>query len=51
MDDILVTRSNSQLLKKFKEQMKQEFEISDLGLMNYFLGIEVYQMKKGIFLT
>lgn len=30
--------------------MKKEFEITDLGLMNYFLGIEITQNDKGIFI-
>ncbi|KAK9684337.1 hypothetical protein RND81_10G203400 [Saponaria officinalis] len=31
--------------------MMGEFEMSDLGLMNYFLGIEVVQSNDGIFLS
>ena len=31
--------------------MKQEFEMTDLGLMKYFLGIEVNQLKYGIFIN
>jgi hypothetical protein len=30
--------------------MKTEFEMTDLGMMNYFLGIEVNQSKDGIFI-
>jgi hypothetical protein len=30
--------------------MKDEFEITDLGIMRYFLGIEVHQYKYGIFI-
>nr|GEW14493.1 ribonuclease H-like domain, reverse transcriptase, RNA-dependent DNA polymerase [Tanacetum cinerariifolium] len=33
---------------EFKEQMKNEFEMSDLGLLAYYLGIEVSQFKWGI---
>ena len=29
------------LLLEFKVAMKTKFEMTDLGLMNYFLGIEV----------
>ena len=35
---------------KFKEDMMKTFEMTDLGLMNYFLGIEVSQQKEGIFI-
>jgi hypothetical protein len=37
-------------IKEFKF-MKDEFEMTDLGLMRYFLGIEVYQFKTSIYLT
>jgi hypothetical protein len=30
--------------------MKDEIEMTDLGLMRYFLGIEVHQSKNGIFI-
>ena len=30
--------------------MKKEFEITDIGLMKYFLGLEVTQTDQGIFL-
>ena len=31
--------------------MESEFEMIDLGLMNFFLGIEVQQSKSGIFIS
>lgn len=31
--------------------MKQEFEMTDLGLVKYFLGIEVNQLKYVIFIN
>ena len=30
-------------IKKFKEQMNNKFEISDLGTLSYYLGIELEQ--------
>jgi hypothetical protein len=36
-------------LKNFKHAMQSEFEMTDLGKMKYFLGIEVDQSTKGIF--
>ena len=33
-----------------KENLTSEFEIKDLGLMHYFLGLEVWQRQKEIFL-
>ena len=31
--------------------MVQEFEMTDIGFMSYFLGIEVKQMDEGIFIA
>ena len=38
------------MIKEFKEEMMKTFEMTDLGLLNYFLGIEVKQQKGGIFI-
>ncbi|KAG6478780.1 hypothetical protein ZIOFF_062224 [Zingiber officinale] len=37
-------------INKFKQQMMTEFEMSDLGLLSYYLGIEVEQQKSRILL-
>ncbi|CAH9103290.1 unnamed protein product, partial [Cuscuta epithymum] len=34
----------------FKSSMKQKFEMTDLGVLQYFLGLEVKQKKEGTFL-
>lgn len=39
------------MFEEFKEAMAQEFEMSDMGLMSYYLGIQVNQMKEGIIVT
>ena len=31
--------------------MQEEFEMKDLGLMHYFLGLEVWKNSEGIFLN
>ena len=38
-------------IKEFRIVMKSEFEMTDLGLMKFFLGIEVQQSKSGIFIS
>ena len=40
-DDMLFTRNDVKMMQKFKQDMMQAYEISDLGFLNYFLGIEV----------
>ena len=39
--DLLVTGDNVKLVKEFKRKMKQVFEITNLGLMTYFLRMEI----------
>ena len=34
-----------------KKKLAKEFEMKDLGLMHYFLGLEVWQNLEGIFLN
>ncbi|XP_052488061.1 uncharacterized mitochondrial protein AtMg00810-like [Gossypium raimondii] len=50
VDDLLVTGGDKFMLADFKTKMKEMFEMSDLGLMTYFLGMEVNQAEGGIFL-
>ena len=51
VDDLLVTGSNEKLVKEFKAEMLKVFEMTDLGLMSYFLGIEVKQDHDGVFIS
>ena len=38
------------MLEDFRAVMKKEFEMTNLGLMKYFLVLEVTQTDKGIFI-
>ncbi|KAL4376396.1 hypothetical protein GQ457_02G039420 [Hibiscus cannabinus] len=51
VDDLLVMGSNDKAVSEFKLSMQKEFEMSDLGLMSYFLGMEINQSKAGIFIS
>lgn len=51
VDDIIVTGSKIKEIEQFKEEMKNEFEMTDLGELSYFLGMEVTQNEEGIFLS
>lgn len=51
VDDLIVTGSSEKGILEFKEKMKTLFDMSDLGLLSYYLGIEVSQGKDGIMLT
>ena len=45
VDDLIVTGSEKKEIQAFKKQMTEEFEISDLGLLSFYLGIEVDQQR------
>ena len=51
VDDLIYTGNDEKMIKEFKEDMMKTFEMSDLGLMHYFLGIEISQENGGIFLS
>ncbi|KAF2301069.1 hypothetical protein GH714_019859 [Hevea brasiliensis] len=48
VDDLILTGSSATLIDKFKHEMKKVFEMSDLGLLSYYLGIEVKQNSESI---
>ncbi|KAG6498100.1 hypothetical protein ZIOFF_046009 [Zingiber officinale] len=50
-DDLIVTGSSSQMIKPFKEAMTKAFNMTDMGLMSYFLSLEVKQGVNDIFMT
>eukprot|EP00253_Pinus_taeda_P011981 PITA_11981 len=50
VDDLLYMGSSFKMNDKFKVAMMNEFEMKDLGIMKYFLGMEVYQSKDEIFI-
>ena len=41
VDDIIYMGSSNSLVTEFKNCMMNKFEMSDLGLLHYFLGLEV----------
>jgi hypothetical protein len=47
VDDLIITGDSTQEIEGFKAQMKK-FSMSDLGLLSYYLGIEVKQSSREI---
>lgn len=45
VDDLLVTGSSVTNIDKFKKEMGRVFDMSDLGILSYYLGIEVNQQE------
>ncbi|XP_022014404.1 uncharacterized mitochondrial protein AtMg00810-like [Helianthus annuus] len=51
VDDIVLTGNCEHEINKIKSLLKNEFLIKDLGLLKYFLGIEVIKSNNGICLS
>jgi hypothetical protein len=49
MDDIIFGGSSHTLVSRFQEMMKSEFQMSMMGELTFFLGIQVKQTKQGTF--
>jgi hypothetical protein len=50
VDDLFLTGAES-LIAWCKHELASEFEMKDLGMMHYFLGLEVWQRTDEIFLS
>ena len=51
VDDILFGSDLQIMSVKFASEVKKEFEMSMLGELTFFLGLQVSQSKKGIFIS
>jgi hypothetical protein len=49
VDDLFLTGAE-ELIAGCKADLASEFEMKDIGLMHYFLGLEVWQVSREIFL-
>eukprot|EP01018_Ginkgo_biloba_P040667 Gb_20537 [translate_table: standard] len=43
VDDLIITGNIASMIEGVKEDLKRSFEMSDLGLLHYYLGVEVWQ--------
>nr|GEV48320.1 hypothetical protein [Tanacetum cinerariifolium] len=51
VDDIIFGSSNQQLCREFEAFVHEKFQMSAMGELNFFLGLQVQQKKDGIFLS
>jgi hypothetical protein len=49
VDDIIFGGPSHTLVSRFQEMMESEFQMSMIGELTFFLGIQVKQMKQGTF--
>ena len=50
VDDLFLTGNEKQITES-KKKLAEEFKMKYLGLMHYFLQLEVWQSLEGIFLN
>jgi hypothetical protein len=43
IDDLVITGAEQHVVTRFKEEMKRMLSMSNLGLLRYYLGLEVKQ--------
>lgn len=51
VDDIIHMGTQAKLVENFKRKMMNQFEITDLGLLHYFLSLEITQNTTCITIT
>ena len=51
VDDLIFTGNDELMFLEFKNSMVREFDMTDLGKMKYFLGVEVLQGPNGIHIS
>ena len=49
VDDIIFGSTNASLCKEFSELMQDEFEMSMMGELKFFLGIQINKCKDGVY--
>ena len=50
VDDIIFGSTDEKLCKKFAKLMQSKYEMSMMGELTYFLGLQVKQVNDGIFI-
>jgi hypothetical protein len=50
VDDLILT-GDEQLIHSCKDDLAKEFKMNDLGLLHYFLGLEIWQRDGEIFVS
>jgi hypothetical protein len=48
VDDIVFGGSSNSLVARFVEDMSREFEMSMMGELQFFLGLQIKQSKEGV---
>ena len=51
VDDIIFGGTSKQLVDGFTRDMTKEFEMSMVGELKYFVGLQIQQTEEGVFIS
>ena len=51
VDDLIITSSQLTLIQNLKSDIQKQFEMTEFGLLHYFLGVQIWHMEDGMFLS
>jgi hypothetical protein len=51
VDDLILTSYDPKILNHVKTILKKKFEMTNLGYLHYFIGLQVLQMKEVFFIS
>jgi hypothetical protein len=49
--DIIITGSEASVIEQIKSNISKDFNLIDLGLLHYYVGVEVWQTCSNIFVS
>jgi hypothetical protein len=51
VDDLVITGNNTNLILRLKKQLVDSFDMTDLGILHYFVGLQVLPLSDGFFIS
>ena len=51
VDDMSLTSNNEEKIADFKAKLRAKFDMSTMGMLHYYLGIQFVQNKHGIIMS
>jgi hypothetical protein len=51
VDDLVITSNNIDLILILKKQIVESFDMTNLGILHYFLGLQVLPLFDGVFIS
>ena len=51
VDDLIISRDDQGFISTTKQKLHAQFDMTDLGLLHFFLGLEIWQHSQGIFVS